>query len=199
MRSGSARFLTFNCHDSFQHVRLDQDCEFDSNRNSVKMTIELKEFIEKLVEEFPLMPPRELFKEVQNCFFRYSERYWSKSYKSICSYRLTLKQKLKVSGHGSEKYHNDSFISIKEWVDKNTFDIVSSRSDFSIFSLFVAGHELVPDVSPPPTNPTERKGWKPNHRIRVVLCSIAMALNFPILQLKPSLFRYFCVSADSTL
>ena len=26
MRSGSARFLTFNCHDSFQHVRLDQDC-----------------------------------------------------------------------------------------------------------------------------------------------------------------------------
>ncbi len=78
------------------------------------------------------------------------------------------------------------------------FDIVSSRNDFSIFSLFVAAHEFVPDLSPPPTNPTEMKGWKPNHRIRVVLCSIAMTLYFPILQLEPSLLRYFCVSADST-
>ena len=78
------------------------------------------------------------------------------------------------------------------------FDIVSSRNDFSIFSFFVAAHELVPDLSPPPTDPMERKSWKPEHRIRVVLCSIAMALNFPILQLKPSLLRYFCLSADST-
>jgi len=106
MPSNSIRFLTFNCHASFQHVRLEQDCEFDSNRNSVQMTIELKEFIEEIIEESPSMSPRVLFKEVQNHFVNYSQRYWSKCYKSICSYRLTLQKKLKETGHGSEKFHN---------------------------------------------------------------------------------------------
>ena len=192
------RFPTFESHESFQHFRLEQVSEYDSSTNSVQLTIALKEKIEELILQSPTMSPSHLYKEMQSSFPLYSDRYWVKAHKSICSYRQTLKKNLNESGPNSEKYQNDSFIHIKDWVISNTYDIVSARNDFNIYSLFVAAHELVPDLSPPPSDPILRKSWKPKHRIRIVLCSIAMALNFPILQLKPSLLRYFCVSADST-
>ena len=95
-------------------------------------------------------------------------------------------------------YHTESIYAIKRWTLNNTYDVVSQRGDFNIYTLFVAAYDIQPDNSPPPTSREERKTWKPKHQLRIVLCSIAMAMNFPLLQLKPSLLRYMCISADST-
>jgi len=95
-------------------------------------------------------------------------------------------------------YDTDSIYAIKRWTQNNTYEKVSQRSDFNIYTLFLAAYDIQPDNSPPPISREERKKWKPLHQLRIVLCSIAMAMNFPLLQLKPSLQRYLCICADST-
>ena len=192
------RFMSFESHKSFKHTRFNHKSEFDPNIRSTYMTIELKEKVEETLINSPTMSPESLIKEMQKSFPTYSQRYWVLARKSIRSYRLTLKKVLKRSGPSSATYHNDSFNAIRGWVSNNTYDVISQRNDFDLFSLFVAAHEIEQDMSAPPIDSIERSNWTPKHKIRIVLCSIAMSLNFPILQLKPSLHRYLCVSADST-
>ena len=192
------RFAKFEEHEKFVHTRIKQKSEYDVSCSSISLTIELREHIERTLIECPTMTPNSLVKEMQDSFPNYSSRYWVLATKSIRSYRSTITKILKQCGPSSAEYHNDSFISIRDWVANNTFDVVSRKSDFNLFTLFVAAHEINQDMSAPPMNERERSEWTPVHKIRIVLCSIAMSLNFPIMQLKPSLHRYLCIAADST-
>jgi len=88
-------------------------------------------------------------------------------------------------------YHMDSNYAIKRWTLNNTYEIVSQRSDFNIDTLFVVAYDIQPDNSPPPISREERKKCQPHNKLRIALCSIAMAMYVPLLQLKPSLLRYY--------
>ena len=129
-----------------------------------------------------------------------SSTYWIKAEKSVKAFRNTCLKKyiLGTRHHQNSGYDTDSIYAIKRWTQNNTYEIVSQRSDFNIYTLFVVAYDIQPDNFPPPISREERKKWKPQHQLRIVLCSIAMAMNFPLLQLKPSLLRYLCICADST-
>ena len=83
---------------------------------------------------------------------------------------------------------------------ENTFEKKKDFPEFNLYTVFVAAYEIKIDTAPPPLNLTreERMSWRPQHVVRVVLTSIAMALQFPLLQLKPSLHRYSVIAADTT-
>jgi len=46
-------FLNFGVHNSFAHYRVHQKSKFDNSWNSVQLTIELKESIEKVLASSP--------------------------------------------------------------------------------------------------------------------------------------------------
>ena len=192
------RFLNFDVHHSFVHCRVSQKSEFDTSTNSVELTIELQESIEKVLASSPNVSPSHLLRELKEMFVSYSETFWVKAEKSVKAYRNTLLKKYIHGNQQDPSYHTDSIYAIKRWTLNNTFDKVSQHETFNIFTLFVASYDIQPDNSPPPISREDRKKWKPQHKLRIVLCSIAMAMNFPLLQLKPSLLRYLCISADST-
>ena len=87
---------------------------------------------------------------------------------------------------------------IEDWIENNIYEEVCKRNDFSVYTLFVASHEIVMDQSEPPTSINERKLWVPKHRIRIVLTSIAMSLYLVIMSLKPSVRNHIIVGSDST-
>mmetsp|Transcript_22858 Transcript_22858/g.29277 ORF Transcript_22858/g.29277 Transcript_22858/m.29277 type:complete len:92 (-) Transcript_22858:1-276(-) len=66
------------------------------------------------------------------------------------------------------------------------------QENFDIYTVFVTAYEIIIDTSPPPVNLSrhERSAWRPKHVVRIVLSSIAMAIQIPILQLKPSILNY---------
>jgi len=77
---------------------------------------------------------------------------------------------------------------------------VKEEDDFNIYTVFVTAYEIIIDTSPPPVNLSRhaRDAWRPKHVVRIVLSSFAMALQFPILQLQPSILNYTCIAADTT-
>lgn len=196
---GSCKFVSFEEHANFQHVYCKVINEFTTVNTTVPLTVELKEQVEKAVVRAPWLKPGKLFVNIKALFPTYSSTYWVKAKGPLYSYRKTIKKHLK-DDEADVNYEKDSILHIREWVKENTFEKKKDFPEFNLYTVFVAAYEIKIDTAPPQLNLTreERMSWRPKHVVRVVLTSIAMALQFPLLQLKPSLHRYSVISADTT-
>ena len=98
------------------------------------------------------------------------------------------------------QYERDSVLHIRDWAGQNVFENVKEEENFDIYTVFVTAYEIIIDTSPPPVNLSrhERVAWRPKHVVRIVLSFIAIALQIPILQLKPSVLNYTCIAANTT-
>ena len=193
------RFLTFSDHNLFVHLRVR---ETSAEKTTVDLIIEITERISIILEEQSDIKPRYLFRNLSNYngwSYAYSEEFWVKAKEKIYARRRTIIQNtVDEKKSGSAAYLRDSLIEIQEWIENNVYEEVCKRNDFSVYTLFVASHEIVMDQSEPTTHINERKVWVPKHRIRIVLTSIAMSLYLVIMSLKPSVRNHIIVGSDST-
>ena len=108
---------------------------------------------------------------------------------------LVARERLQVS---KRKAPGEFLALLHDWAKAHTYDVLSEDTNFDEHTIFVAAHEIVPDIRPFPKTARERKYFQPKHTVRIVLTSIAMSYMLPVLSLHPDVFPIVTWMADAT-
>ena len=77
---------------------------------------------------------------------KFSNDFWVKAVNPI---RNSLRR-FSTKSTLSQSFSNDpeSFAGIQEWINTQSYEALSTKTDFNIFTNFVCAYEFVPDTSP---------------------------------------------------
>jgi len=98
---------------------------------------------------------------------------------------LFARERLQVS---KRKASGEFLALLHDWAKAHTYDVLSQDTNFDEHTIFVAAHEIAPDIRLFPRTKRERKDFQPKHTVRIVLTSIAMLYMLPVLSLHPEFF-----------
>lgn len=195
----SSVFASIESHNEFQHIRLPLA---EGNTNKM-LPIEMLELIECLIFNNNKIKPNDMisylraYKNDNDLVWNYSPGEWSRIRTKIMSATKTARKTIKqLQG----EVFSDTLHDLQKWAVNNTYEEVLKREKerFDLFTMFVAGHDIASDHSLPPQDKNERKKWKPQHKCRIVLTSVAMSMFTPAIACRGDVFGRIHFSADAT-